>query len=83
MINEKLIVSALSESYKHKIQLKQCYECSTNKDDKEIYRNAYLKALDLFSARYQMLLMFGYDVVSDENDNIIGLKSILGDDIPF
>ena len=76
MINEKLIVVLLSESYKRKLQYKQCYECCTDKNERQIYRNAYLKALDLYSARYQMLLLFGYDVVFDENNNIIGIKEI-------
>lgn len=76
MINEKHIVVLLSESYKRKLQYKQCYECCTDKNERQIYRNAYLKALDLYSARYEMLLLFGYDVVFDENNNIIGIEKI-------
>lgn len=76
MVNEKLILDFLRESYKRKLQYKQRYEHCHDTASKKIYRDAYLKALDLYSARYQMLLLFGYDVVYDENNNIIGIKKI-------
>lgn len=73
---KNLIVRFLDESNRQKEQYKERYEQCTNKDDRQIYRLAYLKALDVYTARYQMLLAFGYDVVPDENGNIIGIKEI-------
>lgn len=70
------IVRLLYESNRQKQQYKDQYEHCTNKYDRQIYRNAYLKALDVYSARYQMLLCFGYDVVADENNNITDIEKI-------
>lgn len=70
------IVRLLDESNRQKQELKDQYEHCTNRDDRQFYRNAYLKALEIYSARYQMLLCFGYDVITDDNNNIIGIKTI-------
>lgn len=70
------IVRLLDESNRQKQQCNARYEHCTNEDDRQILRNAYLKALDIYSARYQMLLCFGYDVVVDENNNITDIEKI-------
>lgn len=76
MINEKTIVQKMKEDLLSMQQTRDEYAKATNLTDERKYWNDYLKACSSYNARYETILLFGYDIVKDENNNIVGLKNI-------
>ena len=76
MINKNYIVRFIDESNKQMLHYKELYLHSNDIHSRKLYRELYLKAIDIYQARYHMLLLFGYDVIFDENGNITGVKEI-------
>lgn len=76
MMDKNFLIRFLDESHKQKLRYKDRYLHCTDLCDMMTYRDLYLKSLDIYNSRYHMLLLFGYDVVFDENGNIIDIKEI-------
>ena len=72
MINEKLIVEMLKESYTKCRYYREKYNHASSSEMVK-YCYPYLSALSDFDARTQMLLAFGYMIQCDENGEITGI----------
>lgn len=76
MINEKIIIQKLNDDLESMERNRNLYADATNLDDERTYWKAYLSDSLSYYARYETILLFGYDVVKDDSNKIIGLKSI-------
>lgn len=75
-MDKNYIIRYLDESNKEKQRYKELYLHCTDIHDKKLYKDLYLKSMEIHYSRYQMMLLFGYDTVVDENGNIIDIKEI-------
>lgn len=76
MINEKIIIQKMNEDLESIERNRNSYADATNINDERLYWNQYLRDCSSYNARYETILLFGYDVLKDDNNKIVGLKSI-------
>lgn len=76
MVNDKVIVQKLKEDLQSMEKNRNSYANATDLKDERQYWNAYMRDCSSYYARYETILLFGYDVVKDKNGNIVGLKAI-------
>ena len=75
MINEKIIIQKMNDNLEAMERNFKAYANATNIDEEMNYWYAYTTDRSLYKARYETILLLGYDVVKQDN-KIVGLKSI-------
>lgn len=76
MINGKIIIQKMNEDLDSIERNRNSYSNATNLNEFRHFWKAYLRDFTSYNARYETILLFGYDVVKDDNNNIVGLKKI-------
>lgn len=76
MINEKIFIQKLNDDLESMERNRNAYADATNLDEEQLYWKSYLMDSLSYYVRYETMLLFGYDVVKDDNNKIVCLKSV-------